>query len=342
MNVVVTANKVPFMPGGADYHIQGLVKALQQHGHQVELLQFPFRFSPESEVARLMHFCEQTDLNIPNGMSVDKVVSLQFPSYGVQHDDHRVWIMHQHRSVYDLYDSLPQSPELDALRKQVTEFDNRALARAQKLYANSERVAQRLQQFNGLDAEPLYHPPHGAEHFFNEEPYDYVFFPSRLEKLKRQDLVIEAAQHLHSGVRILLGGDGGQKPYYQQLIARLGVGDRVQLIGRFSEAEKYVLYARSLAVLFVPQDEDYGYITLEAMLSGKPVITCNDSGGPLEFVRNDETGLVVESEPELLAAAIDQLANNRERARDMGAAGRAGYVSAEISWQRVVERLLSP
>ena len=77
MRILVTANKVPFMPGGADYHIQGLVDNLKLHGHEVELLQFPFRFSPESEVQRLMDFCEESDLNRPNGRAVDKVISLQ-------------------------------------------------------------------------------------------------------------------------------------------------------------------------------------------------------------------------------------------------------------------------
>jgi glycosyltransferase involved in cell wall biosynthesis len=341
VKILVTANKVPFMPGGADYHIHGLVGALKQHGHEVELLQFPFKFSPETEVSRLMDFCEGTDLNRPNGVSVDKVLSLQFPAYGVQHEDHRVWIMHQHRSVYELYEDLPSSPELAALRDEVSQYDRRTLGRAQKLFANSSRVAERLLQFNGLEAEPLYHPPHAAEQFFCEEPYDYVFFPSRLEKLKRQDLVIEAAQYLNSGVRILLGGDGGQKPYYQQLIAKLGVEDRVQLVGRFSEAEKRVLYARALAVVFTPKDEDYGYITLEAMLSGKSVITCTDSGGPLEFVRDGETGMVVAPDPKQVAAAIDSLAHDRNLAQTMGEAGRDAYRNASISWTHVVERLLA-
>ena len=40
----------------------------------------------------------------------------------------------------------------------------------------------------------------------------------------------------------------------------------------------------ALGVIFPPLDEDYGYVTLEAMLAAKPVITCTDSGGPLEFV----------------------------------------------------------
>jgi glycosyltransferase involved in cell wall biosynthesis len=341
MKILVTANQVPFMPGGADYHISGVVDSLRQHGHSVELLRFPFRFQPEVEVQRLMDFCEGTDLNRPNGMLVDRVISLQFPAYGVRHDHHRVWIMHQHRSVYELYDEQPASPEHAALRDTVHEFDARTLGRAQRLFANSATVAKRLQTYNQLQAEPLYHPPHGADRFFTDEALDYLFCPSRLETLKRQELIIRAAAHLRSPVVLLLGGEGGQRHYYERLISELGVEHKVRLIGRFSEAEKQVLYARSLGVVFVPRDEDYGYITLEAMLAAKPVITCTDSGGPLEFVEHDSNGLVVEPQPEALAAAIDSLHEQRNRARDMGEQGKADYAHYGISWQNVVEHLLA-
>lgn len=340
MKIIVAANIVPFLHGGAEYHMRGLVASLRAAGHSVELLRLPFRFQPEAEVRRLMEFAEGTDLNSPNGVGVDKVISLQFPAYGVQHADHRVWMMHQHRSVYELYSEQPPSEALTGLAEQVRAFDQRTLSRASALFANSERVAERLKIYNGLDAEPLYHPPHDAGLFFCEEPYEYVFMPSRLESLKRQPLLIEAAKHLRSDTRILIGGEGGQRPACEQAIARHGVAERVRLLGRLSEEEKRVLYARSIGVVFVPRDEDYGYVTLEAMLSAKPVITCSDSGGPLEFVRDGESGLVVAPEPEPLAAAIDELAGNRNRARDMGEQGRALYHAAGIGWPNVVQRLL--
>ena len=341
MKILVTANVVPFMPGGADYHINGLVEQLRAYGHEVELLRFPFRFSPVAEVERLMQFFESTDLSMPNGVPVDKVISLQFPAWGVRHPDHRVWIMHQHRSVYDLYQDQPASAALEWLQRRVSEFDARVLAQARVLYANSGRVAARLKQYNGLEAEPLYHPPYGADRFFSDDPYDYIFAPSRLESLKRQDLLIEAARHLHSPVKILLAGVGGQEQRYRRLIAEYGVAQRVQLVGGFSEAEKYVFYARCLGVAFVPRDEDYGYVTLEGMLAAKPVITCTDSGGPLEFVRHGETGWVLPPEPQQLAQVIDRLYEDRAAARAMGEAGRAAWDAANISWRNVLEKLLA-
>jgi glycosyltransferase involved in cell wall biosynthesis len=125
-----------------------------------------------------------------------------------------------------------------------------------------------------------------------------------------------------------------------ELARKNGVADRVQWRGAVSEEEKRDLYAHSLGVLFPPLDEDYGYITLEAMLAQKPVITCTDSGGPLEFVVDRETGIVAEPTPESLASAMDDLWNDRERARQWGNAGRQRYSDLRIDWGNVLENLL--
>lgn len=340
MKVLVTANLVPFMRGGADYHIEGVARALREHGHEVELLRFPFRFQPEADIQHLMDYVETLDVTAPNGVAIDKVISLQFPGYGVQHPDHSVWVMHQHRAMYELWDDAEANAEQRRLRDAIHAFDNRHLARANRLFANSRRVAERLTTYNELTATPLYHPPFDAERFYCDEDWGYVFCPSRLESLKRQDLLIEAARYLSSPARILIAGDGGQRGRYQQLIERYGLKDRVRLTGRFDEAEKRAWYAHALAVFFGPRDEDYGYITLEAMLSGKPVITCEDSGGPREFVEHGETGWVLPADPQAIAAAIDEAWADRVRAAEMGRSGQAAYHRAGIGWQQVVARLL--
>tara|TARA_B110000444_G_scaffold258152_1_gene298282 strand:+ start:1063 stop:2088 length:1026 start_codon:yes stop_codon:yes gene_type:complete len=341
MKIIVTANIVPFLPGGADYHVTGVTEQLRANGHEVELLRFPFKFSPLPDIHRMMEFSENTDLNTLNGVSVDKVISLQFPTYGVQHNDHRVWVMHQHRAVYELYEKDQPDPELNRLQKKVIEFDNRHLALAKKLFANSERVAQRLKEFNDIESQALYHPPYGSDQFYCDDSLDYFFCPSRLEELKRQDLIIRAAQHIKSPVQLILGGEGGQRNFYEKLIEQLGVGHRVQLIGRFTEAEKIVFYARALGVIFVPQDEDYGYITLEAMLASKPVITCVDSGGPTEFIKDESSGLLVEPDEYQLAEAIDRLYQNKQLAQKMGKQGLQTYQEKNISWSNVIESLLN-
>jgi glycosyltransferase involved in cell wall biosynthesis len=108
-----------------------------------------------------------------------------------------------------------------------------------------------------------------------------------------------------------------------------------------SHEEKLSLLARCLATVFTPLDEDYGYVTIESFSSGKPVITCSDSGGPLEFVVAGETGLVSEPDPRGLAAAIDELAGDRDRARAMGETAARRLEELDITWPHVVDTLLA-
>jgi glycosyltransferase involved in cell wall biosynthesis len=116
------------------------------------------------------------------------------------------------------------------------------------------------------------------------------------------------------------------------------VGDRVELVGFVSTERLVELYAGCRAAYYAPLNEDYGYVTVEAFLSGKPVLTTHDAGGPLEFVRDDENGVVAEPEAGAIAAAIDRLyALPQTRLREMGAAGRARV--AEITWDRVIDAL---
>ncbi|MBU3721185.1 MAG: glycosyltransferase family 4 protein [Burkholderiaceae bacterium] len=343
MRILVAANLTPFLKGGADDHIVNLTRALTQAGHQVETLRLPFAFNPVGDIRRAMQAARDLDMHAPSGQGIDRLISLQFPAYGVRHPHHVAWVMHQHRAVYELFNPQKASAEDHALKAEIEQFDQDVLgpvSHAGRLFANSQRVADRLKKFNNLDAQPIYHPPPDQGRFFCESPEHYIFFPSRFEHLKRQWLVIEAAALMKSPLTIVLAGEGGQFDAARQHIAELGVGDRVKLLGRISAEEKIVCYSRALAVCFPPFDEDLGYVTLEAMLSSKPVITCTDSGGPCEFVVHEETGLVVEPTPAALAVAMDGLLQNRARATEMGSAALARWRMLNISWSSVVDRLL--
>src|SRR5205823_11154871 len=138
-------------------------------------------------------------------------------------------------------------------------------------------------------------------------------------------------------VRLVIVGDGSQRPQLEALVATLGVADRVTMLGEVDDAEVIELYANALAVVFPPFDEDYGYVTLEAFLARKPVVTTTDAGGPLEFVDDEVTGLVTVPEPEPLGAAISPLSSDRPLAALLGSAGYERVRT--ISWDGVIERL---
>jgi len=342
VRVAIATVQIPFIRGGAESLAEGLARALRDAGHEAEIVTQPFRFFPHQEVLRSMANWRAENFDDLNGYNPERVICLKFPTYYLQHHHKVVWLLHQHREVYDLWgsDSSHQNAEAGQLRRRITEQDTLCLSEAVKLRTISRNVTQRLKRFNGIASEPVYHPPPLADSLYTLPPEPYIFFPSRLETLKRQHLLIEAMRYVRSRVCALIAGEGGQRQTYERLVVQFGVGDRVRLLGRVSEEDLPTYYACSLGVFFGPRDEDYGYVTLEAMLSSKPVITCTDSGGPLEFVRDGETGFIVEPEPRAVAEAIEQLAANRKRAIEMGVAGREAYHEMNISWQKVVAELI--
>jgi glycosyltransferase involved in cell wall biosynthesis len=171
---------------------------------------------------------------------------------------------------------------------------------------------------------------------------DFLYLPSRINPTKRQLLVVEALALCRERVCVRFVGAADEPAYEREIadrIAELRLAERVEFLGAVDDETKRELYARCIGVLFPPVDEDYGYVTLEAMLASKPVITCTDSGGPLEFVRDAETGLVVEPETAALARAMDRVWMDRQMAARWGETARALYDRQNISWGTVVEAL---
>lgn len=345
MRIAIATVQVPFIRGGAEILAEGLVHAIREAGHSVDLIAMPFRFSPVAEIQRSMKVWASENFEHLNGYQCDRVICLKFPAFYLQHPDKVAWILHQHRSVYDLWGTeytaeFSRSAEGKQLKHEITEQDTQALSTFRSVYTIAKTVSDRLWKFNQIASIPLYHPPEFSEQFYTAPAEPYIFFPSRLETLKRQDLLIQAMRFVRSPIVALIGGEGGQQPYLQGLIEQFGLHQKVRLLGRLTDAEKLSFYAHCLGVFFAPYHEDYGYVTLEAMLSRKPVITCKDAGEPAEFVVNGQTGWIVDSEPEAIAEKLDHLYEHQAIAKEMGAAGYDRYNALNISWPNVVQKIL--
>lgn len=350
MRVVVATVQVPFIQGGAEAHALGLCQALTQAGHEVEMVRIPFKWYPPERILEHALACRLLDLSESNGVRIDRLIALKFPAYLLPHPNKIIWLLHQHRSAYELWDApwgsdLMNRPCGLSVRQAIWEADRAGLREAQSIYANSSRVAERLWHYCRIPARVLYHPPPEAETFYWQQPEPFFFYPSRLTPIKRQELVVEALSFCRHPVRVVFCGAPDNPAYEKELeqkVLSLRMSDRAHFLGRVTEEKKRQLYASCLGVIFPPFDEDYGYVTLEAMLSSKPVITCRDSGGPLELVRDGETGFVVEPTPEGLAVAMDRLWEDPALACKLGRAGRQFYDTLDISWEKVVAELTQP
>jgi glycosyltransferase involved in cell wall biosynthesis len=206
------------------------------------------------------------------------------------------------------------------------------------LCAISGNAAARLQRFNGLRAQVVHPPPPHAGRYVNRGSGDYVLSVGRLEPLKRVDLLISAIALADRRARCLIVGTGPAEPELRALLVEHHLEERVSLLGRVEDSELLRLYGEARAVFYGPFDEDYGYVALEAMASGKPVITLSDAGGPLEFVVPGETGWVTAPEAGALAAAIDEALEDPAKCESLGRRGQERV--APITWDAVAEALL--
>jgi glycosyltransferase involved in cell wall biosynthesis len=339
--VAVCHPQIPFSDGGAERLSAGLVAALRGRGLAAELVTVPFQWAPRDRILRSALAWRLLDLSQSNGRPIDLVIATKFPSYALRHDRKLVWLVHQFRQVYDLlgtpYSDFGDGAEDRAVRDAVRSIDARALGEARARFAISRRVAERLRAFNDLAAAPLYPPPFGRERFAPGEQGDYVLSVGRLEPLKRVGPLIEALPYA-AGLRAVIVGVGPEEAVLRARAEALGVAERVTFRGAAPFDEVVALYADALAVYFAPYDEDYGFVTIEAFLSGKPVVTAPDAGGPLEWVEDQVTGLVCELAPEPLGAALAALVRDRKWARDLGEAGRERV--RDVTWDAVLDGLL--
>lgn len=341
--IAVVTSSPPLTEGGHLVIARALVRALEEAGHEAGLVTTPSNRFGRQGAAYLANWL--TDVGLTgHGRPVDQVITLRYPSYAVRHPRHVCWLNHTMREYYDLWDRFsgglsPQGRVKESVRRTLIHAADTYCFKHQvtRLFAQSEAVKARLARWNGVSAEVL-HPPPPPRAYRCDGYGDYLLFVSRLSPLKRGDLVLQAlARPEADGVRLVIGGDGEDRPRLVQLARELGLDRRVTFAGQLSEDALVDHLARCRAVVFAPQQEDFGFVTVEAFASAKAVITCKDSGGPVDLVTTGETGFVVEPAAARLAAAFAEVTANRDLAERMGTAAKAR--AATLTWAGVVQKL---
>ena len=347
MRVLIATTQVPFIQGGAELLATGLRQALIAEGHEAEIVSIPFKWYPPQRIVETMLACRLLDLTESAAMPVDRVIGLKFPAYLIEHPHKTLWLVHQHRTAYDLWDhelcDLKHFPNGVDVRESIIQADHHFIPQAKGIFTISANVTARLEKYCGIQSVPLYHPPQNATRFFCVFRRLPVFSqPTFTDEAPIAG--VEALACTANEVRIRFAGQPEHPDMADQLKAlatKLRLQHRVEWLGPISEEEKQRQYAHAIGVAYPPLDEDFGYVTLEAMLASKPVVTCLDSGGPLEFVQHKQTGLVAEPSAESLAAAMDTVWENRRSAAAWGKAAKDRYDSLNISWSNVIGSLLA-
>ncbi len=343
MNIAIVTSSPPNVEGGHMVIARELVDALRQAGHDPHLVVTPdYGFGRQAAAYAATW---RTDVSRVNGRAIDCVISLRYPSYAVRHPHHVCWLNHTMREYYDLWPRF--SPTLSPLNR-IKEGTRRRLIHAAdqylltrnvtRLFVQSRTIQARLSMWPSLRSEVLY-PPAPKRDYRSDQYGPAFLFVSRLNRLKRADLLIRAlATAEGAGIPVVLAGEGEERPALERLASELGVASRVTFAGRLTDAKLIAQLAVCRAVVFPPFQEDYGFVTVEAFASRRAVITCRDSGGPAELVQDGVNGFVCDPSPESMARALRALAADDMLAERLG--GAACAAGARLNWPDTIRMLV--
>jgi len=137
---------------------------------------------------------------------------------------------------------------------------------------------------------------------------------------KGHDTLVHAAALAADDILWLCAGDGEERPRIQNLMARLSVLDRIQLMGRRDDIAD--IMSRSDVLVLPSRSEGLPLALLEAMACGLPVIA-TDVGGISEVITSGENGILIPpDDPQKLANVVDALLDDPQRGADLAAAAR--------------------
>ncbi len=165
-----------------------------------------------------------------------------------------------------------------------------------------------------------------------------LLFVGRLVYYKGVDVLLEALR-LTERANLAIVGIGPLSTRLVEQAARLGLSDRIRFLGAVSDDRLRSLYKRTrfLVLPSVEPSEAFGMVQLEAMASGRPVISTDLKSGVPYVNQHGVTGLIVPPrDPQALAAAMNELLEDEPRALAMGQAAQR-RVLAEFHVDRIIE-----
>lgn len=199
-------------------------------------------------------------------------------------------------------------PYLEYLKQ----FDKAASWRPDKIISISQNVADRCKKYYKRKSEVIY-PPFDIQYWENIKdkiPHlvssekvkinkQYYLIVSRMEKYKKIDLVIKVFNELHNQ-KLVIVGIGSEENKLKKL-----ANNNISFLDKVTDIELAKLYSNAQA-LIMPQEEDFGYVSLEAQFFGCPVIAYR-KGGAIETVIEEKTGLFFNAQTsDNLVAALEQ------------------------------------
>ena len=240
------------------------------------------------------------------------------------------------RRLLNRIDPLP--PLYRLLLKQI---DRRNIRQAGQVLVNSVFVQTAVRRIYQVESAVSYHgvdvdwfrPLAMARQYM-------VFSVGSLTPLKGFDFLVKAVGHIPAAERppLVIASNSQNPPerdFLNQLAADMGVD--LSLRGNITDERLVQFYNETAVTAYTPIREPFGLVPLEAMACGSPIVAVRE-GGVQESVLHQETGLLVERDPQQFARALQQLLSDSELAAAYGRNGRQ-HVTQHWHWDRAVDTL---
>lgn len=224
-------------------------------------------------------------------------------------------IIHSHFSLIGSFPSnLIGVPVMVSLHTPIDEEIKPFLLKYRHLHYVSFSLSQRKQLPDLNWFANIYHGVDTEKFAFNPEPEDYFLYLGRITEDKGVHLAIEAAKK--AGVKLVIAGKTyPEEGYWHSHIEKEIDGVNISYIGEQESSEKIYWLQRAKALIFPTQcQEQFGYVMIEAMSCGTPVIGWNNGAVP-EVIQDGKSGFVVSSVAEMVEAIKNIETISREETR---------------------------
>src|SRR5215203_3071150 len=193
----------------------------------------------------------------------------------------------------------------------------------------------------GVDLEAFHRVDSTVRSRFDLDEAEVVLYVGRFAPLKNVALLVEAFARLaqrRERTHLLLVGDGPLEPALRKQAEELRIHDRVKFAGSVPNRELAPYYSAADVFALPSKFDNSPNAVLEAMACEVPVVATNVGGVP-RYVTDGKTGLLVETDPEALAEALQHLLSDAPL-RTKLVAGGCDMVRSRFSWRRSAERLI--
>ena len=305
---------------------------LANPGVSLEFAQIASQRIPEADVVHV-----HAVWNFPTYWAMRIARKSRIPYLVAPQGSFESWALGQNRFGKKLYGSLTELPLL------------KAATGIQALTNNEERQVRAM----GIDA-PVHVVPNGVidgqfskdalplwQQIGLKEPTPTILFLSRLHPKKGIDVLLRAFalySQAHRGILVVAGHDAksGYRQTLENLAKDLGVADKVHFIGEVSGSKKEDVLAGADIFVLSSHSEGLPVAVVEAMAAGLPVVITD--GCNIPEVEENGAGIVVDQNPEAIAASIQLLVSNSERRSVMSCHARA-LVKERFTWSAIAQSL---